>query len=97
MKPGSVIIDLAAENGGNCVSTKAGETTIVDGVSVYGASNITSSISQDASALYSKNLFNFFGLLINQESNLLDIDWEDEIVVNTLITKDGNIVNEEFK
>ena len=96
MKPGSVIIDLAAENGGNCVSTKVGETAVVDGVSIYGASNITSSISQDASALYSKNLFNFFNLLVNQESNQVDIDWEDEIVVNTLITKDGKIINEEF-
>ena len=96
MKPGSVIIDLAAENGGNCVSTKVGETAVVDGVSIYGASNITSSISQDASALYSKNLFNFFNLLVNQESNQVDIDWEDEIVVNTLITKDGKIIKEEF-
>ncbi len=96
MKPGSVIIDLAAENGGNCVSTKVGETAVVDGVSIYGASNITSSISQDASALYSKNLFNFFNLLINQESNQVDIDWEDEIVINTLITKDGKIIKEEF-
>jgi NAD(P) transhydrogenase subunit alpha len=96
MKPGSVIIDLAAENGGNCVSTKLGETAVVDGVSIYGASNITSSISQDASALYSKNLFNFFNLLVNQESNQVDIDWEDEIVVNTLITKEGKIIKEEF-
>ena len=96
MKAGSVIIDLAAENGGNCVSTKLGETAVVDGVSIYGASNITSSISQDASALYSKNLFNFFNLLVNQESNQVDIDWEDEIVVNTLITKDGKIIKEEF-
>ena len=96
MKPGSVIIDLAAENGGNCVSTRVGETAVVDGVSIYGASNITSSISQDASALYSKNLFNFFNLLVNQESNQVDIDWEDEIVVNTLITKDGKIIKEEF-
>ena len=96
MKPGSVIIDLAAENGGNCVSTKLGETAVVDGVSIYGAYNITSSISQDASALYSKNLFNFFNLLVNQESNQVDIDWEDEIVVNTLITKDGKIIKEEF-
>ena len=96
MKPGSVIIDLAAENGGNCVSTKVGETATVNGVSIYGESNITSSISQDASALYSKNLFNFFNLLVNQESNEVDIDWEDEIVVNTLITKDGKIIKEEF-
>ena len=96
MKSGSVIIDLAAESGGNCVSTKVGETTVVNGVSIYGASNITSSISQDASALYAKNLFNFFNLLVNQESNQVDIDWEDEIVVNTLITKDGKIIKEEF-
>ena len=96
MKSGSVIIDLAAESGGNCVSTKVGETAVVNGVSIYGASNITSSISQDASALYAKNLFNFFNLLVNQESNQVDIDWEDEIVVNTLITKDGKIINEEF-
>jgi NAD(P) transhydrogenase subunit alpha len=96
MKSGSVIIDLAAESGGNCVSTKVGETAVVNGVSIYGASNITSSISQDASALYSKNLFNFFNLLVNQESNQVDIDWEDEIVVNTLITKDGKIIKEEF-
>ena len=96
MKPGSVIIDLAAENGGNCVSTMVGETAVVNGVSIYGASNITSSISQDASALYAKNLFNFFNLLVNQESNRVDIDWEDEIVVNTLITKDGKIIKEEF-
>ena len=96
MKSGSVIIDLAAESGGNCVSTKAGETAVVNGVSIYGASNITSSISQDASALYAKNLFNFFNLLVNQESNQVDIDWEDEIVVNTLITKNGKIIKEEF-
>ena len=96
MKSGSVIIDLAAESGGNCVSTKVGETAVVNGVSIYGASNITSSISQDASALYSKNLFNFFNLLVNQESNQVDIDWEDEIVVDTLITKDGKIIKEEF-
>ena len=96
MKSGSVIIDLAAESGGNCVSTKVGEIAVVNGVSIYGASNITSSISQDASALYAKNLFNFFNLLVNQESNQVDIDWEDEIVVNTLITKDGKIIKEEF-
>ena len=96
MKSGSVIIDLAAESGGNCVSTKVGETAVVNGVSIYGASNITSSISQDASALYAKNLFNFFNLLVNQESNQVDIDWEDEIIVNTLITKDGKIIKEEF-
>jgi len=96
MKSGSVIIDLAAESGGNCVTTKVGETAVINGVSIYGASNITSSISQDASALYAKNLFNFFNLLVNQESNQVDIDWEDEIVVNTLITKDGKIIKEEF-
>ena len=96
MKTGSVIIDLAAENGGNCSSTKRGETAVVSGVSIYGKTNITSSVSQDASSLYSKNLLNFFNLLVNEDSKQVDIDWDDEIIVNTLITKDGNIIKEEF-
>jgi NAD(P) transhydrogenase subunit alpha len=96
MKTGSVIIDLAAENGGNCVSTKLGETPVVSGISIYGKTNITSSVSQDASSLYSKNLLNFFNLLVNEDSKQVDIDWDDEIITNTLITKGGNIIKEEF-
>ena len=91
MKPGSVIIDLAAESGGNCECTVSGEVIQVHGVNIVGASNITSKVAQDASSLYAKNLFNFFQVLINNETNELDIKWEDEIIKSTLVTKDGEI------
>ena len=96
MKPGSVIIDLAAESGGNCECSKPGQIVKLNNVSIVGAANITSKVSQDASSLYSKNLLNFLKLLINEESNQLDIDWEDEIISSTLTTKDGTIINKEF-
>ena len=96
MKPGSVIIDLAAESGGNCECSKPSETIEENGVIVVGSSNITSTISQDASSLFSKNIFNFVSILINTETKDLDIDWEDEIIKGILITKDKKIMNEEF-
>ena len=96
MKPGSVIIDLAAESGGNCECSKPGETIDENGVIVVGAKNITSTISQDASSLFSKNILNFVNILINAETKNLDIDWEDEIIKGILITKDKKIMNEEF-
>ena len=96
MKPGSVIIDLAAESGGNCECSKPGETIEENGVIVVGAKNITSTISQDASSLFSKNILNFVNILINTETKKLDIDWEDEIIKGILITKDKKIMNEEF-
>ena len=96
MKPGSVIIDLAADSGGNCEFSKPEQTIKINNVSIVGASNITSKVSQDASSLYAKNLLNFIKLLVNEENNKLDIDWEDEIISSTLITKDGKIVNKEF-
>ena len=96
MKPGSVIIDLAAESGGNCECSKPGETIEENGVIVVGAKNITSTISQDASSLFSKNILNFVNILIDAETKNLEIDWEDEIIKGILITKDKKIMNEEF-
>ena len=96
MKPGSVIIDLAAESGGNCECSKPGETIEENGVIVVGAKNITSTISQDASSLFSKNILNFVNILINAETKNLEIDWEDEIIKGILITKDKKIMNEDF-
>ena len=96
MKPGSVIIDLAAESGGNCECSKPGETIEENGVIVVGVENITSTISQDASSLFSKNILNFVNILINAETKSLDINWEDEIIKGILITKDKKIMNEEF-
>ena len=97
MKPGSIIIDLASENGGNCECSKSGETVKVNGVSVVGATNITSEIAQDASSLFAKNLLNFFMVLLDSETNELKINWDDEIIVGTALTKDREIIHKEFQ
>ncbi len=95
MSPGSVIIDLAAESGGNCELTKAGETVNKDGVSVIGPVNVPSSIPYHASQMYSKNIANLVLLMVKDEK--LEIDLEDEILKESLITDDGNVVNERVK
>jgi NAD(P) transhydrogenase subunit alpha len=96
MPRGSVIIDLAAETGGNVEGSKPGETVEVDGVKIVGPVNLPSEMAWDASALYAKNLQNLVELMIDDEGNL-KIDMEDEIVVGALLTKDGEIVNERAK
>ena len=96
MKPGSIIIDLAAESGGNCVCSVAGETKEVGGVHVVGSKDITSTISEDASALFSKNILNFLTLLIDSESKSISIDWDDEIIQGILVTKNNEIVHKEL-
>ena len=97
MKPGSVIIDLAVESGGNCELSQAGKIILESGVKIVGHYNVPSRVATDASALYSKNLLNFFTPLIDEESKALNIDWEDEIITGTLLTKDGAIVHERLK
>ena len=96
MKPGSIIIDLAAESGGNCECSIAGETKEVGGVHVVGSKDITSTISEDASALFSKNILNFLTLLIDSESKSISIDWDDEIIQGILVTKNNEIVHKEL-
>ena len=96
MKPGSIIIDLAAESGGNCECSVAGETKEVGGVYVVGSKDITSTISEDASALFSKNILNFLTLLIDSESKSISIDWDDEIIQGILVTKNNEIVHKEL-
>ena len=96
MKPGSIIIDLAAESGGNCECSVAGETKEVGGVHVVGSKDITSTISEDASALFSKNILNFLTLLIDSETKSISIDWDDEIIRGILVTKNNEIVHKEL-
>ncbi len=96
MKPGSVIIDLAVESGGNCELSQAGKIVLESGVKIIGHHNVPSRVATDASALYAKNLLNFITPLMDSDNKTLNIDWEDEIIVGTLLTKDGAIVNANF-
>ena len=91
MKGGSVIVDLAAEGGGNCELTKAGETILHNRVKVYGPLNVPSTVSGHASELYAKNLLNLLNLMIKEGE--LNIDLEDQILKDSLITHGGAIVN----
>ena len=89
MRGGSVIVDLAAEGGGNCELTKIDETVLHNGVKIYGPANVPSMLGNHASELYAKNLLNFLELLI--QDGAINIDLEDEILSASLITHDGEI------
>ena len=93
MQPGSVIVDLAGESGGNCELTAAGETVIEGGVKVIAPLNLASEMAKHASQLYAKNVENLLGLMISDEGELT-IDFDDEIVAGACITHEGEIKNE---
>ncbi len=97
MKPGSIIVDLAVEAGGNCPLSKPGEIVEVDGVKIMGHRNVPGRLADDASSLYAKNLLNFITPLVDKETGALTIDWEDEIITGTLISKDGQVVHPALK
>ena len=92
MKPGAVIIDLAAETGGNCELTKPGETVIENNVKIVGPVNLPASLGRHASEMYARNLFNFIKPAI--EDGELNIDWEDEVFAQSALTRDGEIKHE---
>jgi NAD(P) transhydrogenase subunit alpha len=91
MMPGSVIVDLAAERGGNCELTKPGETVVVNGVTILGPTNLPSEIPYDASQMFAKNLVTFLQLLV--KGGELKINLEDEILRETLVSRDGQVVH----
>jgi len=90
MKPGSVIVDLAAERGGNCELTQQGETIVVDGVTIVGPENVPSDLAFHASQMYGKNVQTLLELIIN-ESGDLSIDFDDEIIAGTLVAHAGDV------
>lgn len=96
MKPGSVIVDIAASTGGNTEITRDNETILYNGVTVIGNSNLPASMPYDASKLFGKNLINFLQLLIDQEGNLR-INFEDELVKGACMTHQGQITNDRLK
>ena len=93
MKPGSVIVDLAVESGGNCALSAFDQVVLRHGVTIIGHANYPARVPVDTSTLYARNLFNFIQPMINQESRSLDIDWEDEVIRGALLTKGGAVVN----
>jgi NAD(P) transhydrogenase subunit alpha len=95
MKPGSVLVDLAVEQGGNVEGSKPGEVVDIDGVKIVGHLNVPSRNAIDASMLYSKNLLNFLTPLIDKEKGLT-INWDDEIIKDTALTRDGALVHPNF-
>lgn len=97
MRPGSVIVDLASEQGGNCTLTRPGEVVEVNGVTIIGYYNIPSRLSADAAALYAKNLLNYLTPLIDTDSRQLAINWQDEIVAASTLTHDGRVVHPNFQ
>lgn len=96
MKAGSVIVDLAVEQGGNCTLSKAGEVVEVNGVQIIGFCNVPSRLATDASALYARNLFNFVGLLLDKEGKL-SVNLDDDILKASTLTKDGQIIHPNFQ
>jgi NAD(P) transhydrogenase subunit alpha len=92
MKPGSVIVDLAAGAGGNTPLSKSDEVVEAHGVTIMGHTNLPGALSADASSLYARNLFNFISLIVDKKTGALNIDWNDEIVKGSAVTKDGAVV-----
>ncbi|MFZ5835542.1 MAG: Re/Si-specific NAD(P)(+) transhydrogenase subunit alpha [Pseudomonadota bacterium] len=92
MRPGSVIVDLAAEQGGNCSLSKAGECVDIGGVSIIGYRNMPGRLASDASSLYARNLLNFLSPHIGAQGEM-NIDWQDEIIIGTALTRDGKVVH----
>ena len=92
MKSGAVIVDLAAEGGGNCECTEPGHTTEVGSVTIVAPLNVPSLLGEHASELYARNQFNLLKLMI--KDGALALDWTDEILVKSVLTRDGQIVNE---
>jgi NAD(P) transhydrogenase subunit alpha len=97
MKPGSVIVDLAVEQGGNCPLSELGQVVEKHGVKLVGHANVPSRLAADSTALYAKNLLNFVTLLIDKESKQLKINWEDEIVKGVALTKGGQVIHPNFQ
>ena len=94
MRPGSIIVDLAAERGGNAELTKPGEIAEHRGVRIFGQLNLPGRVPVNASSLYARNLQAFIEPFIDKETKELAIDWDDELAVGTAIARDGTIVNE---
>jgi NAD(P) transhydrogenase subunit alpha len=96
MRAGSVIVDLAVERGGNVEEAKAEETVQVNGVKIVGYSSV-SRLAASASSLYARNLYSFLEILIDKKAKELAVNWDDELVKATVLTRDGAVVHPNFQ
>jgi len=92
MKPGSVIVDLAVEQGGNCPLSERGKIVLKHGVKIVGLANLPALVGADASSLYARNLLNFINLLVDPKSGELKLNREDEVIAGSLVCIDGQVV-----
>jgi len=97
MKPGSVLVDLAGERGGNVEGVKANETVELDGIKVVGIPNLAGRVAASASSLYARNLFAFIETLVDKQTKALAVKWDDELVKATALTKDGAVIHPNFQ
>jgi H+-translocating NAD(P) transhydrogenase subunit alpha len=97
MKPGSVIVDLAVERGGNCELAEPGKVVDHQGVKIVGHLNMAGRLPASASALYAKNLYSFVETLIDKTNKAIAVNWDDELVKATLLTRDGAVVHPNFQ
>ena len=97
MRPGSVIVDLAVERGGNCEVARADEVVDVNGVKVVGYANVPGRLAASSSSLYAKNLYAFLEILIDKSAKALAVKWDDEIVKATALTREGAVIHPNFQ
>ena len=97
MKPGSVLVDLAVERGGNVEGVKSGEIVEVGGVKIVGFPNLAGRVAASASGLYARNLLSFIETLVDKSKKVLAVNWDDELVKATALTKDGAVIHPNFQ
>ena len=97
MKPGSMIVDLAAEQGGNCPLTKPDEVVEAHGVTLMGYCNLPGRLAVDSSSLYARNLFNFVSLFVDKKTGAVTLNWDDEIIKGAGLTRGGAVVHPALK
>ena len=97
MRPGSVIIDLAVERGGNVEGARPGEVVQAGPAKIVGHLNVPGRLAASASALYAKNLLTFLETMIDKKEKKLAVNWDDEIIKGTMLTRDGAVVHPNFQ
>jgi NAD(P) transhydrogenase subunit alpha len=97
MKPGSVLVDLAVERGGNVEGVRPGEVADVGGIKIVGYTNVPGRVAASASSLYARNLLAFVETLVDKEARALAVKWDDELVKATALTKDGAVIHPNFQ